>query len=150
MMDSFQFDILATKDTSEVGMLGEYLAQRYLASERRITVGRWSLGRDSNPPCVQRTLDERLSDIPKGFLDDLYGRGETWSWDYVGVQYWSLNPQAESYLIEVKTSRPGKRKRKLKGNWRMRSRRAINRDDLKDAEQHGFHALLINVELLDG
>jgi len=166
-------DLLSTKDTSLVGEIGEVIARKYLWHKgitayapgrimwlsllaERTDILNLYLEVEKNHDMFeelneaeQRVLIEYSSVKTLGeerirYLKDLFDYGPTWCWDYAGYGRHS----EEVYLIEVKTSRVGK-KYTLKSSWSGRSRRGYQRVDLEKARSLGFKLLLVNVELLD-
>lgn len=94
---------------------------------------------------IEYSLAKDFKEEQIQYVRHLFHEGPTWGWDYVGYDRYG----EEVYLIEVKTSRPGKKKRGLKGSWSGRSRRGYGPEDLERAKALGFKLLLVNVELLD-
>ena len=84
-----------------------------------------------------------FSDDQIHYVTELVLEGSTWCWDFVGYRRDSEEP----YLIEVKTSRVGK-KYGLKSSWSGRSRKGYSAEDLERAKSLGFKLLLVNVGLL--
>jgi hypothetical protein len=142
-----KLDLLSTKDTSLIGEIGEVITRRYLwqkginayvpgriawlslLAERTDIVNLYlEVEKDHDKfeefdEADQKLLLEYSSVQDLGeerirYLKDLFDYGPTWCWDYAGYGRHSK----EVYLIEVKTSRVGK-KYGLKGSWSGRSRR---------------------------
>ena len=97
-------DLLTIRDTSLVGTIGELIARKHLHSEH---IAAFKFRSDSE------FLNSFLNKKQIKYLQDLTEHGPNWCWDFVGIRHASK----DSYLIEVKTSRLGKRKHGLKGNW---------------------------------
>lgn len=144
-LKSCRFELLHTTNTSMIGAIGERIAWYYLFHEG-ITAHKWGSLEEGGPNWHSYRW---LTEEQKHFLKDWEQRGETWVWDFIGIRFGPFQDHYNQkvYLIEIKTSRPGKAKRGLKGNWRGRSRGAISQADLERAKQLCFHLLLINVEL---
>lgn len=138
-MESRSFDLLHTTNTTMIGDIGECLAWYYLFHEGITPYGWGSV-------LIGQGLDWRshcnwLTKKQKNYLDDWRQRGKIWAWDFIGLGSWHHNQKV--YLVEVKTSRPGKPKHGLK------SSSTISQKDFERAKQLGFHLLLLNVELAD-
>ena len=169
-------DLLNTKDTSLVGEIGEIIARKYLwqkgISAIRPNLVRWTswladylvqkgllhaplegfhepdnyeqLDELDQLQIVASSLLRDFEEQQSRYVVDLIEYGHTWGWDFVGHGRYSK----DVYLIEIKTSRVGKKYR-LKSSWSGRSRREYERADLGKAKSLGFKLLLVNVELLD-
>ena len=67
------------------------------------------------------------------------------SWDLVGYsREWPVK-QGKAYLVEVKTSRPGKQR----GHFETKGRKGMAPEDLREATRLGFVMMLVTVELTD-
>ena len=67
------------------------------------------------------------------------------SWDFVGYsREWPVK-KGKACLVEVKTSRPGKRP----GNFETKGRKGMAPEDLREATRLGFVMMLVTVELTD-
>ena len=140
---AFLYDLMGTPNTNLVGDIGEFFARWHLV-KRGIHIFKWGPGGSVDWPRLEPELPSRR----KQYLLSLMDSDRTWSWDYIGIRGWRPR-EKRYYLIEVKTSRVGKKMRGLKSNWRGRSRQSLNREDLLVATKKGFRILLINVQLLD-
>ena len=129
-------DLLVIRDTSLVGTIGELIARKYLHSEH---ITAFKFRSDSE------FLNSFLNKKQIKYLKDLAEHGPNWSWDFIGIRHASK----ENYLIEVKTSRLGKRKHGLKGNQSRRSRKGWTKEDIEEAKRLGFKLLLINAQFID-
>jgi hypothetical protein len=129
-------DLLSESDTTFIGVIGENIAWKYLG-KRLHSIDRF----------LDNRLIERLKKTQIQYIESLFREGKKWSFDFISLRGSYKNP--EPYLIEVKTSRPGKRKRGLKGNWTRRSRGKWTKEDIEEAKKLGFRLLIVNVQLLD-
>ena len=94
------FDFNVTKDTGLIGAIGETIAWQYLW-DRGIIAFELGYGRPSFKPLDRLNyLESRLTKEQFSFLSDA---GDHLSWDFVG------HCGTQACLVEVKTSRPGKR-----------------------------------------
>jgi hypothetical protein len=143
-----RYDVVHTKDTGLVGALGESIAWQYLF-ERGIVAFELGAGRPSFKPLDTLIhLEDGLTEEQLSFLG--HAR-EHLSWDFVGysrqdLARYSMGPRGtRACLIEVKTSRPGKRV----DGFRPKDRTGMAPEDLRAASRLGFTMLLVTVELTD-
>lgn len=130
------FDLILTKDTGLVGAIGETFAWQYLW-ERGIIAFELGYGRRSFKPLEAfARLEDGLTKEQPLFLGDMR---RYLSWDFVGYS------GTQACLVEVKTSRPGKRVDGL----RPEGRKGMALGDLLEAKRLGFTILLVKVELTE-
>jgi len=130
-------DLLNEKDTSFIGIIGEDIAWKYLRDQRIVPINKLLFGDDFLRLSRER-LKGRLEERQIEYLESLVRGGRKWSFDFIALKGFE---KPEPYLIEVKTSRPGKRKHGLKGNWDRRSRRGWTKEDIEEAKRLGFRLL---------
>jgi hypothetical protein len=105
------FDFTATKDTGLIGAISETIAWQYLW-DRGIIAFELGYGRPSFKPLhTLNYLEGHLTEEQLRFLGD---DREHLSWDFVGHR------GTQACLVEVKTSRPGKRVDGLRSEGRRR------------------------------
>jgi len=129
-------DLLTIKDTGLIGTIGELIARLYLHSEH---IGAFQFRSDSE--FKYPFLNKKQTN----YLKDLAEHGPNWCWDFIGIGH----AGKDTYLIEVKTSRPRKRKHGLKSRWTEGARRGYSPEELEKAKLLGFKLLLVNVQLIE-
>ena len=139
------FDLLNERDTSFIGIIGEDIAWKYLCNQGIVPINKFIWG-DEFLRLLREKLRDRLKEKQIQYLENLARDASKWSFDFIALKGFK---KAEPYLIEVKTSRPNKRKHGLKGNWARRSRRGWTKEDIEEAKQLGFKLLLVNVQFID-
>ena len=139
------FDLLNEKDTTFVGIIGEDIAWKYLRDQRIVPINKFTWG-DTFLRFLRERLKNRLKEEQIQYLESLVRADSRWSFDFIALKDFE---KPEPYLIEVKTSRPGKSKRGLKRNWARRSRKGWTKEDIEEAKRLGFKLLLGNVQLID-
>ncbi|MCK4274479.1 MAG: hypothetical protein KAW90_06255 [Dehalococcoidales bacterium] len=138
-------DLLKEKDTSFIGIIGEDIAWKYLRDQRIVPINKFLFG-DEFLRFLRDRLKGRLKEKQIQYLESLAREGSRWSFDFIALKGYE---KSEPYLIEVKTSRPGKSKHSLKGNWSRRSRKGWTKKDIEEAKSLHFKLLLVNVQFLD-
>ena len=147
-MPSQTIEFLSTKDSGLIGAIGETFAWQYLWNHDIIAF-ELGYGRPSFKPLdTLIQLKDRLTEEQLSFLG--HDR-EHMSWDFVGISKRHLarlpiGPRGtRACLIEVKTSRPGKRV----DGFRPEGRRGMAPDDLREAKRLRFTMHLVTVELTE-
>ena len=129
-----KFDLNVTKNTGLIGAIGETIAWQYLW-ERGIVAFELGYGRPSFKPLD--TMVKLRPNLTEGQVRFLGEDRQHISWDFVGYG------GGGACLVEVKTSKPGKRS----DIFRPEGRRGMAPEDLKEARRLGFTLLLVKVEL---
>ena len=138
-------DILNERDTSFIGIISEDIAWKYLCDQGIVPINKFTWG-DKFLRFLRERLKDRLKEGQIQYLENLAKDDSKWSFDFIALKGYK---KAEPYLVEVKTSRPGKRKHGLKGDWSRRSKKGWTKDDIEEAKRLGFKLLLVNVQLID-
>jgi len=138
-------DLLNERDTRFIGIIGEDIAWKYLCDQHIVPINKFLWGEEFLRS-LRKRLKERLNEEQIQYLESLAREGSKWSVDFIALKGY-VKP--EPYLIEVKTSRPGKSRHSLKGNQARRSRKGWTQEDIEEAKRLGFKFLLVNVQLID-